>query len=166
MTGSATLPALVRVAGEGPRRWFYGGGVHTWLATGEETGGAFLLFEDAMDAGKRTPLHTHPDADETMYVLQGEILVHLDGAEERIGAGGLILAPRGLPHAFMVTADDTRLLCLQTPGCCQSFYFGASEPLTPETSRVVDFDRVRTSGAANGGIEILGPPPFPPSSTR
>jgi uncharacterized RmlC-like cupin family protein len=114
-----------------------------------------------MDKGKRTPLHTHPDADETMYVLQGEIVMHLDGAEERISAGGLVLAPRGLPHAFLVNADDTRVLCLQTPGCCQAFYFGASEPLTPETVRTVDFDRIRASGITNGGIEILGPPPFP-----
>ena len=161
MTGSATVPAMVRTAGEGPRRWFYGGGVHTWLATAEETGGAFLLFEDAMDKGKRTPLHTHPEADETMYVLQGEIVMHLDGTDERIGAGGLVLAPRGLPHAVLVTADDTRVLCLQTPGCCQAFYLGASEPLSPETVRTVDFDRIRASAAANGGIEILGPPPFP-----
>jgi quercetin dioxygenase-like cupin family protein len=161
MTGSATLPAMVRTPGGGPRRWFYGGGVHTWLATAEETAGAFLLFEDAMGEGKRTPLHTHPDAAETMYVLQGEILMHLDGVEQRIPAGGLALAPRGLPHAFLVTADDTRVLCLQTPGCCQAFYFGASEPLGPDTDRAVDFDRIRASAAANGGIEILGPPPFP-----
>ena len=165
MTGAATLPAMVRMAGDGPKRWFYGGGVHTWLATAEETGGTFLLFEDGMDKGKRTPLHTHPDADETMYVLRGEIVMHLDGAEGRILAGGLALAPRGVPHAFLVTADDTRVLCLQTPGCCQAFYFGASEPLTPETVRAVDFDRIRASGAANGGIEILGPPPFPTSLT-
>jgi quercetin dioxygenase-like cupin family protein len=160
MTVHGTLPATVRRAGEGEQRWFYGGGVHTWLVSPDETGGAFLLFEDAMDAGKRTPLHTHPEADETMYVLQGEILMHLAGAEERIAAGGVAVAPRGMPHAFLVTADDTRLLCLQTPGCCQAFYLGASEPLTEETDRVVDFDKIRQSGAANGGIEILGPPPF------
>jgi quercetin dioxygenase-like cupin family protein len=160
MTAHATLPATVRQAGQGEQRWFYGGGIHTWLVTPEETGGAFLLFEDAMDAGKRTPLHTHPEADETMYVLQGEIVMHLDGADERISAGGVAVAPRGVPHAFLVTADDTRLLCLQTPGCCQAFYLGASEPLTATTDRVVDFDKVRQSGAANGGIEILGPPPF------
>ena len=160
MTGPAAHPAMVWRAGDGRRRWLYGGCLHTWLATAEETGGAFLLFEDSMDMGKRTPLHTHPDADETMYVLQGEIVMYLDGVEERIGAGGLVLAPRGLPHAFLVTADDTRVLCLQTPGCCQAFYLGASEPLTSETIRAVDFDRIRASGARNGGIEILGPPPF------
>jgi quercetin dioxygenase-like cupin family protein len=160
MTLHTVLPALVRRADEGERRWFFGGGVHTWLATAKETGGAFLLFEDAMDAGKRTPLHTHPEADETMYVLEGEIVMHLDGVDERIGAGGMAVAPRGLPHAFLVTRDATRLLCLQTPGCCEAFYLGASEPLTPATERVVDFDRIRMSGATNGGIEILGPPPF------
>ena len=49
---------------------------------------------------------------------------------------------------------------LHTPGGAQAFYFGASEPLTPDTARTVDFDRIRASGATNGGIEILGPPPF------
>jgi quercetin dioxygenase-like cupin family protein len=152
MIAPTTPPVIVRQAGDGERRWFYGGGVHTWLATAAETGGAFLLFEDAMDKGKRTPLHTHSEADETMYVLEGEIIMHLDGADLRIAAGGL--------HAFLVTADSTRILCLQTPGCCEAFYLGASEPLTPETVRVVDFDRIRESGAVNGGIEIIGPPPF------
>ena len=160
MAGQAMLAGTIRAAGQGAQRWFYGGGVHTWLATSEETGGAFLLFEDAMDVGKRTPLHTHPDADETMYVLEGEILMHLDGVEVPVRAGGLALAPRGVPHAFLVTAEDTRLLCLQTPGCCQAFYLGASEPLGQETNRITDFDRIRQSGAAHGGIEILGPPPF------
>ena len=160
MAAPTRLPPLVRQAGHGERRWFYGGGIHTWLATAAETGGAFLLFEDAMDKGKRTPLHIHSTADETMYVLEGEIVMHLDGVDARIAAGGLAVAPRGVPHAFLVTADGTRILCLQTPGCCEAFYIGASEPLTAETARVVDFERVRQSEASNGGIEILGRPPF------
>ena len=155
-------PSLVRQPGEGPRRWFYGGGVHTWKARQEETGGAFLLFEDEMALNKVTPLHTHPDSDETLYVLAGEILVNLDGTEHRIPAGGLAMAPRGLPHAFKVLQEGTRILCLQTPGSAQSFYDGASEPLTAgAASGNVDFGRIRESGRLNGGIEILGPPPFP-----
>ena len=61
---------------------------------------AFLLFEDRLDHGKVTPLHLHPDSDETMIVLEGEILMHLDGAEHTVSAGGIASAPRGVPHAF------------------------------------------------------------------
>lgn len=152
---------MIRSADDGERRWFYGGGVHTWKATAEETGGAFLLFEDRMEQGKTTPLHVHPESDETMYLLEGEILVHLGGQEHRVGAGGLMVAPRGVPHAFLVLSATARLLCLHTPGACEAFYRDASEPIADgPASGPVDFARVRTSAEQNGGIVILGPPPF------
>jgi quercetin dioxygenase-like cupin family protein len=156
------LVPVVRSEGEGEKLWFYGGGVHTWLATGSETAGLFLLFDDIMSSGKTTPLHTHPEVDETLYVLDGEILVHIDGREQMLGSGGVAMVPRGVPHAFMVTSEMARILFLETPGTSEAFYRGASEPLTPtlEASAPVDFDRVRASAARNGGIEILGPPPF------
>ena len=114
MTATTTTP-LVRNAVDAERRWFFGGGIHTWLATSDDTGGAFLLFEDAMDQGKRTPLHTHP-ADETMYLIDGELLMHIDGQEHTVSAGGVILAPAGVPHAFLVTSETARVLWLNTPG--------------------------------------------------
>ena len=163
MTEQTMLAPVVRNAEEAEPRWFYGGGVHTWLATAEDTGGAFLLFHDVMEKGKRTPLHTHPETEETMYVLDGEILMHMDGTESQVRTGGVVMAPRHVPHAFLVVSDTATVLALQTPGICQAFYMGASEPLTDETERIVDFDRIRESGEINGGIKILGPPPFPGS---
>jgi quercetin dioxygenase-like cupin family protein len=162
MATTRTTAPIVRTAEEGERRWFHGGGVHTWKATAEETAGAFLLFEMELDVGKMTPLHTHPDSDESMFVVRGEILVHVDGQEHPVGPGGLAVAPRGLPHAFLVTAGPAAVLCLHTPGCCEAFYRDASEPLAPGEagSGIVDFGLVRASAARNGGIEILGPPPF------
>jgi quercetin dioxygenase-like cupin family protein len=153
---------IVRAPGEGEKLWFYGGGLHTWKATSAETGGAFLLFEDVMSRGKTTPLHTHPEVDETLYLLEGEILFHIEGAEQRIGTGGVAMAPRGVAHAFLVTSEMARVLCLETPGSAEAFYRGASEPATAELERSapVDFARVRESAMRNGGIEILGPPPF------
>jgi quercetin dioxygenase-like cupin family protein len=160
MATSKVVP-IVRAAGEGERLWFYGGGLHIWKATAAETGGAFLLFEDVMSRGKTTPLHTHPH-DETLYILEGEILLHVDGEEQRVGAGGVAMAPRGVPHAFLVTSETARILFLETPGSSEAFYRGASEVATTdlEISAPVDFARVRASAERNGGIEILGPPPF------
>lgn len=163
MTAATTTPGpLVRAAEDGERRWFFGGGVHTWKVRAEESNGAFLLFEDRMDQGKMTPLHTHPASDETMYVLDGEILVHLDGEEHTVRAGGTVVAPRGVPHAFMVVSEWARLLCLHTPGCCEAFYWDASEPLADDRAGtgLVDFDLIRASAERNGGIQLLGPPPF------
>lgn len=154
--------AIVRGANEGERRWFAGGGLHLWKATAEETDGAFLLFEDRMARGKVTPLHLHPDSDETMIVLEGELVMHLDGADHVVGAGGIASAPRGMPHAFLVTGEHgARVLCLHTPGCCQDFYRGAGTPATDATDTDrVDMAMVQASAVRNGGIEILGPPPF------
>jgi quercetin dioxygenase-like cupin family protein len=166
MSAVAPPVTICRSQDEGQRRWFFGGGVHIWKATAEETNGAFLLFEDRMGPGKVTPLHAHPDSDETMIVLEGEIVMHLDGTEHTVGAGGVAVAPRGVPHAFKVTGPDgARLLCLHTPGCCQGFYWDASEPIASDgvaafTGGPVDMARVQASAAKNGGIEILGPPPF------
>src|SRR2546428_12700663 len=156
------LVSIVREEGEGEKLWFYGGGIHTWLATGSETGGAFLLFDDVMTRGKTTPLHSHPEVDETLYLLEGEILIHIDGREETLGLDGMAMVPRGVPHAFLVTSETARILFLETPGSSEAFYRGASEPATTdlEISAPVDFARVRASAERNGGLEILGPPPF------
>lgn len=162
---TSTVPAaVIRAEGEGERRWFFGGGVHTWKVRAHESNGAFLLFEDSMSGGKATPLHTHPDSDETAVVLEGEILMHIDGVDHHVGAGGVAVAPRGVPHAFLVLSASAKILFLHTPGCCEAFYWGASEPQSADNvdgaEGVVDFDRIRASAQANGGIVLLGPPPF------
>jgi quercetin dioxygenase-like cupin family protein len=153
---------IVRGDGDGERLRFYGGGLLTMKATAEETAGAFLLFEDFMPRGKSTPLHTHANEDEVLYVLDGEILVHIDGDEHAVCERGVAVAPRGVPHAFLVTSDTARVLTLQTPGSAESFYRGASEPAGDESAPggPVDFDRVRESAARTGGMAVIGPPPF------
>jgi quercetin dioxygenase-like cupin family protein len=152
---------IIRKAGEGEKLSFLGGGLHTWKLTAEDTGGAFFMFEDVMVQSKTTPLHRHPEADETVYVLEGEIVVNIDGNERRVGAGGMTFTPKGVPHAFIVVSDSARLLTMQAPGIGQGFYRGASEPATDESSDTVDIARLRASAQANPrGVELLGPPPF------
>jgi quercetin dioxygenase-like cupin family protein len=151
---------IVRASGAGEKRWFFGGGLHTWKATAEETNGAFLLFEDHMASGKMTPLHVHPDADEAFYVLDGEIVVYADGREQRVASGGFAVALRGVPHAFMACVE-TRLLCWQSPATGQAFFRHASEPSSADSvDGAVDFGRIMAAAKQHGGLEIMGPPPF------
>jgi mannose-6-phosphate isomerase-like protein (cupin superfamily) len=159
----STAGTIIRGEGEGERLWFAGGGVHIWKATAEETDGAFLLVEDRMTRGKTTPLHIHPNLDETLIVLEGEILVHAEGTEHRVGPRGVAVALRGDPHAFMVTSESALILFLQTPGSGEAFYTDASEPSTDQADaeRPPDLDLLRASAERHPDIiEILGPPPF------
>jgi quercetin dioxygenase-like cupin family protein len=152
---------IIREAGEGEHLGFAGGGVFTVKASGAETGGAFLLMEHRSVGGKSTPLHTHPE-DEAIYVLEGELLVHIDGEEHRVAQGGLFVAPRGVPHAMLVNSETAHLLALQTPGTGEAFYREASEPVDASTdsSWPPDWERLRDVAGRSANIQLVGPPPF------
>jgi quercetin dioxygenase-like cupin family protein len=152
--------AVVAQPGEGEQMWFAGGGVFTFKITAQDSGGSLLMFEDTLQAGKSTPLHLHPSEEETIYVLAGELLVHIEGDEHRIGTGGCFMAPRGVPHAFKVVSETARLLCVLTPGSAEAFYRDAGEPSPSGEDRPPDFARLRAAAERSPSIEILGSPPF------
>lgn len=159
MSSTTALP-LVRNVEDAERRWFFGGAEQTLIARAADTAEEFLLTSTVMVRDKVTPLHTHPAA-ESLYVVEGELLVHLDGQEHHLRAGGFCLAPAGVPHAFKIVSQSATVLFLHTPGTCEAFYLGASTPLAPgETSGPFDMDKIMESGRLNGGFEFIGPPPF------
>ena len=95
-----------------------------------------------MSPGKRTPLHTHPHADETFYLLDGSMLLHIEGVEHEVRTGGVAVIPRGVPHGVLGPPAGARMLCLHTPGGGEDFYRTASEPALPGQPAVaVDLDR-------------------------
>ena len=152
---------IVRTADEGEKRWFHGGGLHVWKAKAEETAGALFAFEDRLVCGKLTPLHRHPDADESLYVLEGEIAVVVGDTRRELGPGGFTFTPRGMAHALSVVSPTATVLTIHTPGTGEDFYFDASEP-TDATAGAgpVDYASVGEAAKATGATEILGPPPF------
>ncbi|MEO6469257.1 MAG: cupin domain-containing protein [Acidimicrobiia bacterium] len=152
--------AIVRNDGEGDRRWFLGGGTHTWKAASEETDNAMLVFEDDLESGKVTPMHFHADVDEALYIIEGEIILNVEGQEHAVGAGGFTFVPRGCHHAFAVMSAHARVLCIQTPGSGQAFYQNASQPATKSGTGPMDFDRLREVALETGATTIVGAPPF------
>jgi uncharacterized cupin superfamily protein len=110
-------------------------------------------------------MHFHADVDEALYIIEGEIVLSVEGKEHVVSAGGFTFAPRGCAHAFAVTSARARLLCIQTPGSGQAFYRNASQPATESDSAAVDFDRLRDVAIETGATTIVGPPPFATSSS-
>jgi len=110
---SATAIILEPEAGE--FIWF-GAGLFTFKVTSEQSGGVFMLTEVTMSRGKTTPLHVHPEHDETTYLVDGELLFNVDGMEQTARAGSVAAVPRGTPHALLVTSESARLITFVTPG--------------------------------------------------
>jgi quercetin dioxygenase-like cupin family protein len=156
----STATTVVRNVEDMEQRWFYGGGTHLWLARESETAGGFMLFEDLLAAGKTTPLHTHPH-EESFYVIEGAIRLHLHDADRELRAGGFAVVPRDTPHAFLVTSPEARILSLHTPAGGEAFFRAASEPTREGAQHPgVNFDKVVSAGIESGAMTVVGPPPF------
>jgi quercetin dioxygenase-like cupin family protein len=159
--GSAIPAVIPQNAGE--NLWF-GGGLVTFKVTSEQSGGGLCMIEHAASRGKRTPLHLHADHDEICYVLEGELLLHIDGVEQTAGPGAVVWIPRGTPHAFVITSELARSLWAVTPGeAMEAFYRQAGDAATSQTlpPTEIDIARLRTVGEGTGAMKTLGPPPFP-----
>jgi mannose-6-phosphate isomerase-like protein (cupin superfamily) len=90
-------------------------------ASGDMTGGAFALFEESEPVD--TPLHVHEREDELFYVLEGEHVFQVGEEEFRVGPGGLVFAPRGVPHAQRRAVPRTgRVLVLTAPAGLEGFF--------------------------------------------
>lgn len=142
---------------------WYDGGLITFKATSAQTDQALLLFEAWMPGGKATPLHVHAEADETFYVLEGEIVTHINGREFVAAAGAVTMVPRGTAHAFLVRSETARLLVMFTPASqvSEAFFREAGEPATARTLSPTDANLEKTIAAARRtGLAVLGPPPF------
>ena len=50
------------------------------------------------EPGQISPIHSHPDADEIYYILDGEGLFNDGGKEVRLGPGATVVFPAGEVH--------------------------------------------------------------------
>jgi len=88
----------------------------------EATGGAYSLLEEIPPL-LDTPLHVHRDEDELFYVLEGEHVFQVGDDEYAVGPGGVVFAPRDVPHAQRrIVPGRGRHLVLVSPGGFEGFF--------------------------------------------
>ncbi len=123
----------------------FNGGLVTFYALGEETGGAFTLLEEATAPGDSALPHLHHEEDQAFYVLEGEHEFTCDGRTFGAEAGSFVYVPRGVVHSFAnVGETDGRLLIFSTPaGGTESFFFEVGEPAEDDSSPPPDSGEVR-----------------------
>ena len=96
----------------------------SFKAQSDDTFGAWTLFEYAMPALFAGPApHWHKRTTEALFVLEGDIHVHLDGRDIHLPVGGFALATPGLVHTFSnPTTTLARVLILASPGGVERYF--------------------------------------------
>jgi hypothetical protein len=94
-------------------------------------------------------------------VLEGKLTFYLeDRGPVPVSAGCFVHVPRGVPHAFRVDSETTRILNLTTYQH-ELFMRAAGEPTRARVlplAAIPDMEKV-AAAAREYGVEILGPPP-------
>jgi quercetin dioxygenase-like cupin family protein len=163
---TTTTGAYHLAAGEGPALWHLGG-LLTFKATSEATGGGLWVQEARGARGYASPMHSHAREDEAFYVLDGEITVYVGDETITATPGSFLWAPRDVPHAYCVESEEARFLALSTGSGFDRFFFATGEPagaltLPPPPEGPPDIPAL-VAASAEHGVHLVGPPPAPRS---
>jgi putative monooxygenase len=100
-------PAILRPSGITARQ--RGGGARTIPMVSQEVGARdFLNGITIFGAGAAIPEHFH-NCDESVLVLRGSAVAHIDGQTFAVNSGDTSLIPAGIPHYFENTSDSEEL---------------------------------------------------------
>jgi mannose-6-phosphate isomerase-like protein (cupin superfamily) len=157
MTRHATM------ASSGELFWFKGTLVNIRLSwnAGEDR---VSIVEHYMPFGESPPLHVHRNEDEVYHILEGSMLIHIDGKESIAHAGQTVLAPKGKPHSFRVESrEGARCLTITSGGDLENMIRETGEPalgvgLPPSVEPTPAMVVALYEACARNGIDIVGSP--------
>lgn len=146
-----------RAPGQGTRVWVIDEHI-TFVATGDDTGGAYALTESEIAPGGGPPPHVHHREDEGFWILEGELEVQVGEERHRAAAGSYVHLPRGVLHSFRCVGDrSARFLTLLVPAGLERFFEEVGIPTTdanaPPEPTDDEIQRLITT-AARYGVEI------------
>ena len=132
------------------------GGVLTFKAMSDDTGGAVTVLETIAAPGEGPPLHVHAE-DELIHTLEGVFRIKLGDAIHEATPGTFVFIPSGTPHAWQnIGSRPARFFATVTPGATAfEEFFRRYAKLPADQQGVEAFARLATETRA---FEVLGPP--------
>jgi quercetin dioxygenase-like cupin family protein len=107
----------------------------------EQTDGHFEMYYFVLPAGEEVAYHVHDRANETIYVIEGEVVFHVDGKKFPGKAGATAFVPMGLHHGFRnESGAEARTLLVFSPCTMQNEFFREMEKVfaspNPDLARI------------------------------
>ena len=131
------------------------GGVTTFKALSDESGGGLTVIEGVSAPGEGPPLHVHREQDEFIYTLDGTFRVRLGDDLVEILAGSFVFIPRNTPHTWQNARRRPRAL-RRHPHSPRSVefeeFFLRYADLPPEERGMEAFGRLAVGDEGDGGL--------------
>jgi quercetin dioxygenase-like cupin family protein len=135
---------------------------YTFLVVGEQSGGAFAMFEFVVPPDHGPPPHIHRREDEVFHVLEGTFEFTVAGQRHRLGPGDTLYGERGIAHTFKNVGEGVgRMIAVVAPAGLENFFAEVGTPLPRRDALPIEAtsdDIARLLAAApRYGLEILRP---------
>ncbi|MEO8532820.1 MAG: cupin domain-containing protein [Flavobacterium sp.] len=118
-----TKPIILVNETEG-KKFKIAGGNYRIIISGKETDGAFAVIEMSVPPGAGPNPHSHPDFNESFYVLEGEVSFKSESGSYVAKKNSYVNIPQGgVVHGFKNRSDKpAKLLCTVTPAGLEDFF--------------------------------------------
>lgn len=112
------------------------GDTYRILITGEQTGGAYASIDMLIPPGGGPGLHSHPEFQEAIYVMESEVVVKTKEQTFTATKGSFVNIPKGgVVHDFKNETDkNARLLCVVVPAGLEAFFRKSASRSPPDSS--------------------------------
>lgn len=91
------------------------------LASAEQTGGAYEIFELEGAQGNGPTPHAHPWA-EAYLVIAGEVDVYIEGVKTRAVAGSFVQVPAGTTHGYRIRSQSAKAVVITSPAGAGGYF--------------------------------------------
>lgn len=78
------------------------------VMTGDQTQGRFAVVETVVKPAEEPPLHSHTREDEFIYVIEGNVIFHLDGNRLECPTGHSVFLAKGSEHTYCIESEEAR----------------------------------------------------------
>jgi mannose-6-phosphate isomerase-like protein (cupin superfamily) len=152
---SQQKPRIIALKSDEIDTFAYDAGTVRFLASSEDTHGAWSLLEVMEMPSYKTNLHRHNHTDEAFYVLEGKLTTRISDTIFEYSAGSYILIPRGTPHAQGNRGQvPAKILLMMTPGGFEQSFEDRVELFKTVKPDDPDFRKKRKENAVKGNYDV------------